>query len=112
MFWSINAHESESESDEGRQLYENEPDSESRTEVAVPPQPITKETCWNKEGENKLKGIYERRSVSSARGQKLAAKKLEKEASKTHNVKALWQRNRALGLNSKAHTPASELAES
>lgn len=45
-------------------------------------------------------------SVSSARRQKLAAtKKLEKEASKTYNIKALGQRNHDLGLNSKANTP-------
>lgn len=37
---------------------------------------------------------------------------MEKEASKTYNIKALWQINRDLGLNSKANTPASELAES
>ena len=80
--------------------------------MAVPLQPVTKEISWNKEGENKLRGIYGTGSVSSARRQKLAAEKLEKEASKTYIIKALWQRNRDLGLNSKANTPASELAES
>lgn len=104
-FWNMSANKSESESDEGGQLDEDEPDFESRTEAA-------KEISWNKEGENKLRGIYGGGSVSSARRQKLAAKKLEKEASKTYNIKALWQRNRDLGLNSKANTPASGLVES
>ena len=108
----MSANESESELDKGGYLDMEKPDFESKTEVAVPFQPVTKEICWNKEGENKLRGIYGRGSVSSARRQKLAAEKLEKEASKTYNIKALWQRNRDLGLNSKANTPASELVES
>ena len=111
-FWNMSANESEHESDEVGQVDEEEPDIESRTEVAVPLQPVTKEICWNKEGENKLRGIYGRGSVSSARRQKLAVEKLEKEASKTYNIKALWQRNCDLGLNSKVNTSASELAES
>ena len=88
-FWNMSANESESESDEGGQLDEDEPGFESRTEAAVPLQPVTKEECWNKEGENKLRGIYGRGSVSSARRQKLAAKKLEKESFKTYNSKVL-----------------------
>ena len=66
-FWNMSANESESEfeSDEGGQSDEDEQDFESRTEVAVPLQPVAKEICWNKEGENKLRGIYGRGSVSS-----------------------------------------------
>ena len=72
-FWHMSANESESESDEGGQSDEDEPDFEPRTEAAVPLQPVSKEICWNKEGENNLRGIYGKRSVSSARRQKLAA---------------------------------------
>ena len=74
----------------GGYLDEEEPDFESKAEVAVFFQPVTKEICWNKEEENKLRDIYGRRSVLSTRRQKLAAEKLEKGASKTYNIKALW----------------------
>ena len=57
--------------------------------MVVPLQPVTKEICWNREGENKLRGIYGMGSVLSARRQKLTAEKLEKEPSKTYNIKAL-----------------------
>lgn len=80
--------------------------------MAVPFQLVTKEICWNKKGENKLRGIYRRRSVLSAKRQKLAIKKLEKKISKTYNIKVLWQRNYDLNLNFKANISASELAES
>ena len=86
-FWNMSANDSESELDKKGQIDEEEPDIESRTKVAVPLQPVTKEIYWNKEGENKLRGIYRRGSVSSARRQKLAAEKLEKKASKTYNIK-------------------------
>lgn len=59
-----------------------------------------------------MRDIYRRRSVLSARRQKLAIKKLEKETFKTCNIKALWQHNRDLSLNFKANTPASGLTES
>ena len=39
-------------------------------------------------------------------------KNWKKKAFKTYNIKPFWQRNRDLGLNSKANTPASKLAES
>lgn len=67
----MSANESESESNEKGQLDKDKPDFESRTKAA-------KKISWNKEGKNKLKGIYKERSISSARKQKLAAKKLEK----------------------------------
>ena len=44
-FWNMSANESKSESDEGGQLDEDEPDFESRTKEAVPLQPVTKEIC-------------------------------------------------------------------
>lgn len=41
----------------------------------------------------------------------MSRKGIIKEASKTYNIKELWQRNRDLGLNSKVDAP-SELVES
>ena len=111
-FSNMSANESKSELDKGGQLDEEKPDFESKTKVAVPLQAVTKEICWNKKGENKLRAIYGRGSILSTRRQKLAVEKLEKEVSKTYNIKALWQRNHDLGLNSKANTPRSEQAKS
>lgn len=108
----MSANEFESESDERQQLNEEKPDFESKIKAAIPLQSVTKEICWNKEGENKLRGIYRRGSISSARRQKLATEKLKKEVSKTYNIKILWQRHYDVDLNSKANIPASELAES
>lgn len=108
----MNANESKSQSNEGGQLDEEEPNFESKTKAAIPYQSVTKEIYWNKKRENKLKGMYERRSILSARRQKLAAEILKKEVSKTYNIKALWQCNHDLGLNFKANTPVSELAKS
>lgn len=68
--------------DKKEQLYENKPDFESKTKA-------TKEINQNKKRKNQLKGIYERRSILSAKRQKLAVKKLEKEALKTYTIKAL-----------------------
>lgn len=59
-----------------------------------------------------LSDIYRKKSILSAKKQKLVAKKLEKETSKTYNIKALQQCNCNLGLNFKANTPASKLVKS
>lgn len=74
----------------GGQSYEDEPDFESSTKEAVPLQAVSREICWNKEGENKLRGIYRKGLISSARRQKLVVKELEKEVSKIYNIKVLW----------------------
>lgn len=63
----MSANESESELDKERQLDEEKPDFESKTKTAIPFQPITKEIYWNKEEENKLRRIYRRGSIFSAR---------------------------------------------
>lgn len=51
---------------------------------------MAKEISWDKQEENKLRDIYGREFISSARRQKLVTKKLEKELSKTYNIKELW----------------------
>lgn len=59
-----------------------------------------------------LKNIYGRGFVLLVRRQKLTVEKLEKKASKTYNIKAFWQYNCNLGLNSKVNILVSELAKS
>ena len=112
LFSNMSANESESELDKGGQLDKEEPDFESKTKAAILFQSVTKEICWNKEEENRLRDIYGRGSILSARRQKLATEKLKKKASKTYNIKALWQHNCKLGLNSKTNISVSEVAES
>ena len=74
----MSANESKFESDKGGQVDEKKPDIKSRTKVVVLLQPVTKKICWNKKGENKLRDIYRKRFISSARKQKLGVEKLEK----------------------------------
>lgn len=52
---------------------------------------------WNKEGEDKLRGAYGNGSTSTLRRARKAALEFEKQASKTYNIKELWQRNIDLG---------------
>lgn len=89
----------------GRQTRDKQSDEEksdvgvkqSRTEEAAPLQNAVKEIRWNKEGENSLRSGYGKESRSTKKRQRKAAKELEKEAM------VLWQRNRDLGLISKAN---------
>lgn len=74
------------------------------TKEAVASQSKPKEICWNKKSENKLRKTYGKASILSLKRQKLATQKLEKEASNTYSIKALWQHNRNLGFNSQANT--------
>lgn len=76
------------------------------TKEAVASQGAPKEIHWNKESGNKLRGVYGKGSISSLRRKKLATQKLEKEASNTYSIKALWQRYHDLGFNSQANTPS------
>lgn len=50
---------------------------------------MAKKIGQNKKRENKLKNIYGKEFVLLAKKQKLAAKKLEKKASKIYNIKVL-----------------------
>lgn len=58
--------------------------------MAVSFQPVIKKICWNKKRKNKLKDRYRKGSILSAKKQKLAIEKLEKEIFKTYNIKAFW----------------------
>lgn len=59
---------------------------------------------WNKEGEKNLRGGYGKGSRATTERRKKVAKDLEREASKTYNIMALWQRNQDLGLISRKNT--------
>lgn len=71
---------------------------EPRTEQAVSPVVCKKEVKWNKEGEDRLRGSYGKGSRSTQMRKQRSAWELEKEASKTYNIQALWQRSRDLGM--------------
>ena len=71
-----------------------------------------KEIKWHKERENNLRGGYEKGSRSTNNIQRKATKELEKEASKTYDIRALWQRNRDLGLILKASSGLDTSSES
>ena len=76
-----------------------------KTEEAVSIQSCPKKISWNQEGEDRLRGSYGKGSVSTLRRRKKSAQQLEKEASKTYSIAALWQRNRDLALVSNAGAP-------
>ena len=113
-FWNESANETESDSEGGGKSDVEEPSLDQalpRTEEAVSIQSCLKKISWNQEGEDRLRGSYGKGSVSTLRRRKKSAQELEKEASKTYNIAALWQRNRDLALVSNASAPEG-LAES
>lgn len=59
-------------------------DDQPMTKEAVASQGVPKEIHWNEEGENKLRAVYGKGSISPLRRKKLATQKLEKEASNTY----------------------------
>ena len=102
-FWHQSANESESdtENDGGYSDIERE---ESKTEEEVAPSKPPKKIHWDKKREDNLWGFYGKGSLATLKRKKKAAKELEKEASKSYNISALWQRNCNLGLFSQAST--------
>lgn len=73
-------------------------EEQSRTEQAVSPKVSKVEIRWNKEGEQNLHGGYGKGSKRTQMRHNKSARDLEKEASKTYNIQALWQRSRDLGM--------------
>lgn len=109
-FWNLSANKLCSDSEEElqgkRQLDKSSlvvELKEPRFEEVVPLRNMMKEIKWNKKVENNLKDIYGKKSRSTKKRQRKATKEPEKEASKTHNIIALWQRNCDLGLISKTN---------
>ena len=107
-FWNESANETESDSESGRKSDVEEPSLDQalpRTKEAVSIQSYPKKISWNQGGKDKLRGNYRKESVFTLRRRKKSAQELEKKASKTYNIAALWQRSRDLGLVSNASTP-------
>lgn len=106
-FWNESANETDSDEEEedvgegdGKDLEE-----QSKTEQAVSHQASQAELKWKKDGENNLRGGYRKGSKSTQMRHNKSARDLEKEASKTYNIQALWQRSRDLGITSRVNSP-------
>lgn len=68
-FWHMSANESESDSEDGElnvDLFGHEVD-QPMTKEAIHSQGVPKESHWNKEGENNLRGAYVKGSILSLR---------------------------------------------
>lgn len=107
-FWNESANEINSDSDYHERSDEEEWDGEPRKLDGKSEESRTeKETViethmgiikWNKNGENNLQGGYGKGSQATTGRKKKVVKDLEKKASKTYNIKALWQCNQDRGL--------------
>lgn len=107
LFWNKSADGNRSDTAEDGYSDTHKPDQEverSRAEPVASPKNFSAVLKWNKEGEQKMRGSYGKGSTSSLRRQKISAQDLAKEASKSYNIGALWQRNRDLGMVSSAGT--------
>lgn len=58
-----------------------------------------------------MRGDNRKGSRSTNKRQRKATKELEKEASKTYNIRALWKRNHDLGLISEASSKLNTSSE-
>ncbi len=76
----------------------------SKTEREASPEVLKQELKWNKEGEHSLRGGYGSGSRSSTKRQRKSARELEKEGSKSYNIRALWQRSQEVGMLSAANS--------
>lgn len=110
-FWNESAKESDSDTEgEGEDKEEDDEDEsdleleESRTEDEVSPEVPKKEIKWNRGGEDRLRGGYGNGSRSMLKRQRKSARELEKQASKTYDIRALWQRNHDLRMISSANS--------
>ena len=121
-FWNLSANKLCSDSEEGseeerleeRRTEEGGPEEggpeekeglleKPRSEKVAPPRNAITEIRWNKKGENKLRSGYGKGSRTTKKKQRKFMKELEKKTSKTHDIMALWKRNRDVGLISKAN---------
>ena len=103
-FWNESANEIDSDSEEEGELDEKDWEEEqSSTQQDVSCISSKVEIKWNKEGEQNLRGGYGKGSKRTQMRHNKSVRDLEKEASKTYNIEALWQRSRDLGMISKAN---------
>ena len=104
-FWNESANETDSDSEEegsGDVDKDDSEDEQSKMKQAVSLSKI--ELRWNKRGEENLRSGYGKGSRSTQMKHNKSARDLEKEASKTYNIRALWQRNRDIGTISQANS--------
>ena len=90
-FWNESANEDDSDTEGGE-----EEDKESDSDIDE----VRTQIKWNKEGEDKLRGAYGNGSRSTSRRERKSTRELEKQASKTYDLRALWQQNIELGMAS------------
>lgn len=69
---------------------------ESKTEQAVDSNVRMAELKWTREGEKTVRGGYGKGSRSTRKRHRKIAQVMEKEASKTYNIEALFQRNNSV----------------
>ncbi len=105
-FWNKSVIEDDSDTEERGEEEDKESDSdidEVRTQIK-----------WNKEGEEKLRRVYRNSSRSTSRREWKSARELEKQASKTYDIRVLWQRNIELGMASTVNSQVGleQVAES
>ncbi len=98
-FWneSANGSDSDTEKDEDNNEDEDEEEGnreegESKTQETVSLGVPKLEIKWNKQGEDKLRGGYGNGSRTTLKKKRKFARELEKEASNTYNITALWKR--------------------
>ena len=108
-FWNESANESDSDSEEEGDNRddgddENLGEEHSKTEGETSSEVLKQELKWNKEGERSLRRGYGSGSRSSRKRERKSARELDKEGSKSYNIKALWQRSRELGILSAANS--------
>ncbi len=114
-FWNESANESNSDSEEEGDHGDDGDDGDngddenlgeehSKTEEETSSEVLKQELKWNKEGERSLRGGYGSGSRSTRKRERKSARELEKEGSKSYNIKALWQRSRELGILSAANS--------
>ena len=106
-FWNESANESDSDSEEGDDDDVDDGDLEeehSKTKREASPEVLKQELKWNKEGERSLRGGYGSGSRSSTKRQRKSARELEKEGSKSYDIRALWQRSQEVGILSAANS--------
>ena len=109
-FWNESANEDDSDTEEGGEEEDKVDESESDLDIDE----VKTKIKWNKEGEDKLRGAYGNGSRSTSRRERKSTRELEKQASKTYDIRALWQRNIELGMASTANSQVGlgQVAES
>ena len=102
-FWNDSANESDLDTEEGEDGDENESNLEMEESRAVSPK-VRKEIKWNKEGENKLCGVYGIGSRATSKRRRKSARELDEQAKQTYDIRALWKQNLDLGMISPANS--------